>query len=658
MSALSIQPTYPIFTDIDGQPLEDGYVWLGVANLAPIGNPISVYWDAALTLPAAQPIRTRGGYPINSGTPARLYVNGNYSIQVQNKNGSVVYSAPTATERYNDYVVTDVGYTPGVNSLLTATNMSGALDQLSDKDAGASFVGYKQSGLNRVATTVESKLQEVDSIFDFMTAQQISDIRNAVQFDCSAIVESAINTLKSEGKASLYFPPGTYYYANPVEINFDAQDGFRIHGASLSNYLFFNTTGGTKFTGAPGLESMFIMTLNDLTQAKGYSFECDHIFFLSGNNGATGPLTALKNKIGGAPARPFVVKNCGFLDFDKAIVSDLSSTGGLTTGICQVIIRENTFASCGFAMYGIGGLGSIMDLIFCDNVSENGGSLYFTQLGGTFNISDNLLEGQTDAVVLEGGLCSGEISRNYFEQNSGFLISVYASNPNSQVIIGPQYILNSAGGRVFVRNIQFEMRERNLSDIGVLFDAPYGEGKNRVNNSGILNPANWLNYNYRFDINSIPIKTTVPPGAITGGQWVTQGGVAQDTPIGNLDVVAVTGAGAWMTPVLPLNANDAVVAMTIARRVSGNPFLWLAVYDNAYGFLANSDTSQTLGNVAIGEWIFVMSIVRVPAGSGGNPRIRWNASGGGTVDMSETYFYSVATPTNNSTPAYYFMPNP
>lgn len=105
MSALSIQPTYPIFTDIDGQPLEDGYVWIGTANLDPQTNPINVYWDAALTLPAAQPIRTLAGYPANSGTPARLYVNSDYSIRVMNKNGSSVYSAPAATERYNGSVV-------------------------------------------------------------------------------------------------------------------------------------------------------------------------------------------------------------------------------------------------------------------------------------------------------------------------------------------------------------------------------------------------------------------------------------------------------------------------------------------------------------------------------------------------------------------------
>lgn len=105
MSALSIQPTYPIFTETDGQPLEDGYIWIGTANIDPQVNPINVYWDASLTQLAAQPIRTEGGYPVNNGTPARLYVSSDYSIRVMNKNGSVVYSAPAATERYNGSVI-------------------------------------------------------------------------------------------------------------------------------------------------------------------------------------------------------------------------------------------------------------------------------------------------------------------------------------------------------------------------------------------------------------------------------------------------------------------------------------------------------------------------------------------------------------------------
>jgi hypothetical protein len=133
MSVLSIQPTYPIFTDIDGQPLESGYIWIGTVNLNPITNPINVYWDAALTQPAAQPIRTVSGYPSNAGTPARLYVGADYSIQVQNKNATVVYSA------------TD-----------------GASDRFSS--AQISFI---QAGSGAVSRTVQSKLRETISPVDF-----------------------------------------------------------------------------------------------------------------------------------------------------------------------------------------------------------------------------------------------------------------------------------------------------------------------------------------------------------------------------------------------------------------------------------------------------------------------------------------------------------
>lgn len=143
MSALSIQPTYPIFTETDGLPLENGYIWIGTANLDPQTNPINVYWDAALTIAAPQPIRTLNGYPSRNGTPARLYVNSDYSIQVQNKNGSVVYSAPAATERFSDVVFT------------------GTID--------ADQVVYQPPGFGAVATTVQDQLELEHFISDFAT---------------------------------------------------------------------------------------------------------------------------------------------------------------------------------------------------------------------------------------------------------------------------------------------------------------------------------------------------------------------------------------------------------------------------------------------------------------------------------------------------------
>jgi hypothetical protein len=93
MSALSVEPPFPAFADASGQPLEDGYIWIGTVNLNPITNPIVAYWDSALTITAVQPIRTSGGYPVYQGTPARIYTATDYSIQVQNKNGTVVYTS-------------------------------------------------------------------------------------------------------------------------------------------------------------------------------------------------------------------------------------------------------------------------------------------------------------------------------------------------------------------------------------------------------------------------------------------------------------------------------------------------------------------------------------------------------------------------------------
>ena len=93
MSILSVEPPYPAFVGADGQPLDDGYIWIGTVNLNPITNPIVAYWDSALTLTAVQPIRTSGGYPVYQGTPSRIYTISDYSIQVQNKNGTVVYTS-------------------------------------------------------------------------------------------------------------------------------------------------------------------------------------------------------------------------------------------------------------------------------------------------------------------------------------------------------------------------------------------------------------------------------------------------------------------------------------------------------------------------------------------------------------------------------------
>lgn len=158
MSALSINPPFPVFTDIDGQPLEAGYIFIGTANLDPQTNPINVFFDEALTIPAAQPIRTLAGYPAFNGTPARLYVGSNdYSIRVQNKNGSTVYSAASGAESISAGIVSFVGFKGQV----------GTVEDLADND-GSDWIGFEQPGGSAVARSVQDKLREIASRADFV----------------------------------------------------------------------------------------------------------------------------------------------------------------------------------------------------------------------------------------------------------------------------------------------------------------------------------------------------------------------------------------------------------------------------------------------------------------------------------------------------------
>lgn len=138
MSALSVTPPFTLFTDSDGSPLENGYIWIGQANLDPQGNPINVYWDAALTQIAGQPIRTTNGYPSRNGSASTIYVNADdYSIRIQNKNGSTVFGASNAAEALGNISSALVTFLPSGTGAVTRTVQSKLRDTVSVKDFGA-----------------------------------------------------------------------------------------------------------------------------------------------------------------------------------------------------------------------------------------------------------------------------------------------------------------------------------------------------------------------------------------------------------------------------------------------------------------------------------------------------------------------------------------
>ena len=205
MSALSVQVPFPVFQDRDGQPLENGYVWLGIVNLNPQTNPVVAYYDAALTIVAAQPLRTLNGYISRAGTPAQIYVDAaNYSILVQDSKGSMVYNFLNGS-----------GISPNSDGIVYDPPFTGS-----------------------VPTTVENKLAESVSVLDFGADA------TGVAFSTTAF-QNALATGKR-----VYCPTGSYKINN-VTIPAGAYlygDGFQ------KTFLIVNSGGtfayGLNFTGS------------------------------------------------------------------------------------------------------------------------------------------------------------------------------------------------------------------------------------------------------------------------------------------------------------------------------------------------------------------------------------------------------------------------
>lgn len=162
MPAIIIESPYPLFTDDDGVALEDGYIYVGTANLDPVSNPVAVYFDSGLTIPAAQPIRTSGGYPVYSGSPARLFVNSDYSIRVNDKTGALVFSASTSTGTTGTVVTTD-GTQTLTNKTLVApvlgTPASGTLTNCTGLPVSTGLTGAGSGVLTFLATPSSANLR-------------------------------------------------------------------------------------------------------------------------------------------------------------------------------------------------------------------------------------------------------------------------------------------------------------------------------------------------------------------------------------------------------------------------------------------------------------------------------------------------------------------
>lgn len=131
----------PIFLDAKGMLVDGGKIYVGVANADPESEPITVYWDKELTIPAEQPIRTLGGLIVNGTQPATVFLaEDDYSMRLRDAEDTLVFYSPS--------IFIDSSAFQPLNATLTliaaqgATNYGLGLLLLQDQNALKSATGF------------------------------------------------------------------------------------------------------------------------------------------------------------------------------------------------------------------------------------------------------------------------------------------------------------------------------------------------------------------------------------------------------------------------------------------------------------------------------------------------------------------------------------
>lgn len=157
MAVNSVLAPYPSFFDAAGDPLENGFIYIGEAGFEARSTPKASFFDVAQTIPtgtaSGAAIRTKAGFPVNtSNAPAMFYADGDFSISVCDRNGVLLYSALNMTLALN------VG--AAVGSVLWADGNLGAVGGGFANEPSTGFVrpsaGVMQSVVNGVLVSQQT----------------------------------------------------------------------------------------------------------------------------------------------------------------------------------------------------------------------------------------------------------------------------------------------------------------------------------------------------------------------------------------------------------------------------------------------------------------------------------------------------------------------
>jgi hypothetical protein len=252
---LPVESPFKTYTGTDGKPLDGGYVYFGQPNQNPITSPVTVYWDAAGTQPAAQPLRTVNGYIMRAGTPANVFFTGSYSELVQDSKKRQVFYARTS----DDFSIATV-----VSNFLT--NIASSI--------GSSLIGFIQSGTGAITRTAQSKLRETVSVLDF------GAVGDGVT-DCTAAFAAAVAAVMARNGGTVVVPEGRFLLNGSA-----GADG--VKNGVLLPYTSYAGTDNRVVIAGSGRSTVLLAGSNNMIVVRMSNSYCNLMDLSIDGNGKTG----------------------------------------------------------------------------------------------------------------------------------------------------------------------------------------------------------------------------------------------------------------------------------------------------------------------------------------------------------------------------------
>jgi hypothetical protein len=228
MVTFNVLPPFPVFFGRDGKPLEAGYVFIGELNQNPEDEEQekAIFWDAALTIPAAQPVRTIGGYPSRAGSPSQVFVDGKFSLTVRDKNMQMVYTVGDAAALNPDAILTAADVV--LAEAAAAIAVAAAVDAETAKD------GAETAETNAAASAAAAATSETN-------AETAED--NAAASAAAALVSEGNAAASETATEALFEDFDTRYLGAKASAPTLDNEG----NALQTGAVYFNSTSDTLF---------------------------------------------------------------------------------------------------------------------------------------------------------------------------------------------------------------------------------------------------------------------------------------------------------------------------------------------------------------------------------------------------------------------------